>query len=207
MSNTPTDRRYMTSMIRPEAIEFAKKWIADLRSGNFKQGAGKLHRRHGDEQQFCCLGVACKRIFDDNLIPNFMHKLEFDGVEIYGLEAEKIDPSMKDPYKYFKGGDSSAALLPKSARDFIFGSSTDDTDPRIYLTFDEYVELQNSELGQTMVPNGEGGEQTFWSTGYARQDMSYRVYTYEFSLMSMNDGGVPFTVIADMIEKFMLPAE
>lgn len=33
----------------------AKKWVAALRSGKYRQGAGVL--REGD--QFCCLGVAC----------------------------------------------------------------------------------------------------------------------------------------------------
>ena len=32
------------------------RWLAELRSGNYKQGKGALHR--GDE--FCCLGVAAK---------------------------------------------------------------------------------------------------------------------------------------------------
>ena len=34
----------------------AKKWVAVLRSGEFKQGKNYLNR--GDE--FCCLGVACE---------------------------------------------------------------------------------------------------------------------------------------------------
>ena len=36
------------------------KWVAALRSGDYKQGLGRL--RHGDE--FCCLGVACDVIGD-----------------------------------------------------------------------------------------------------------------------------------------------
>ena len=35
--------------------ENAKKWVAALRSGKYKQGKGKL--RH--EGRYCCLGVAC----------------------------------------------------------------------------------------------------------------------------------------------------
>src|ERR1044072_5549053 len=37
--------------------ENAKKWIEDLRSGEFEQGHGYLTRNGED----CCLGVACKR--------------------------------------------------------------------------------------------------------------------------------------------------
>lgn len=40
-------------MANKEAI---REWIADLRSGKFKQGRGQL--RQGD--RFCCLGVACE---------------------------------------------------------------------------------------------------------------------------------------------------
>lgn len=35
----------------------AKKWVAALRSGKYKQGKGALHRKNGDK--FCCLGVLC----------------------------------------------------------------------------------------------------------------------------------------------------
>ncbi len=45
------------------------KFLADLRSGEFKQGTGTLHRKRIDgsgefgsqEETFCCLGVACYR--------------------------------------------------------------------------------------------------------------------------------------------------
>ena len=33
----------------------AKKWVAALRSGEYKQTTGRLHSEDG----FCCLGVAC----------------------------------------------------------------------------------------------------------------------------------------------------
>ena len=35
----------------------AKKWVAALRSGEYKQTRYKLHAREGG---FCCLGVACE---------------------------------------------------------------------------------------------------------------------------------------------------
>lgn len=36
-----------------------KKWVAALRSGEFKQGQGKLkHKNDNGEISFCCLGVA-----------------------------------------------------------------------------------------------------------------------------------------------------
>jgi hypothetical protein len=44
--------------------ENAKKWVAALRSGNYKQGKSWL--RKGD--QFCCLGVACELAVEEGVI-------------------------------------------------------------------------------------------------------------------------------------------
>jgi hypothetical protein len=38
--------------------DFKKRWIAALRSGEYKQGKHKLHRT--EDGSYCCLGVACK---------------------------------------------------------------------------------------------------------------------------------------------------
>jgi hypothetical protein len=35
-------------------------WTAALRSGNFKQGQGRLIHNHNGEFTFCCLGVLCE---------------------------------------------------------------------------------------------------------------------------------------------------
>lgn len=37
--------------------DFKKKWVAALRSGEYKQGRDKLH--NAINNTFCCLGVAC----------------------------------------------------------------------------------------------------------------------------------------------------
>lgn len=42
--------------------EFAKKWVAALRSGKYAQGRNFLRRismEHGTPDLYCCLGVAC----------------------------------------------------------------------------------------------------------------------------------------------------
>jgi hypothetical protein len=39
--------------------EVKDQWVAALRSGEYKQGKGVLHRKVGGEDQFCCLGVLC----------------------------------------------------------------------------------------------------------------------------------------------------
>lgn len=35
-----------------------QKWVDALRSGEYKQGAGRL--RYSDDNSFCCLGVLCE---------------------------------------------------------------------------------------------------------------------------------------------------
>lgn len=37
---------------------FAKKWVAELRSGKYEQTKETLH----DENGYCCLGVACRMV-------------------------------------------------------------------------------------------------------------------------------------------------
>lgn len=37
-----------------------RKWVAALRSGDYRQGTGELHKRDSKGvDRFCCLGVAC----------------------------------------------------------------------------------------------------------------------------------------------------
>jgi len=47
----------MNKFTKTELSEI-KRWIADLRSGEFKQGTRKLQSSKGS---FCCLGVLCTR--------------------------------------------------------------------------------------------------------------------------------------------------
>ena len=41
-------------------IKFKEKWLAALRSGEFKKGKGYLEKEDKKGSSFCCLGVACK---------------------------------------------------------------------------------------------------------------------------------------------------
>lgn len=38
--------------------ELVQKWVAALRSGEYKQGRGRLHQ--AKDNSFCCLGVLCE---------------------------------------------------------------------------------------------------------------------------------------------------
>lgn len=37
---------------------FKKKWVEALRSGKYKQGLGQLRYGRGNNERYCCLGVA-----------------------------------------------------------------------------------------------------------------------------------------------------
>ena len=50
--------------------EVKAKWLAALRSGDFKQGQGSLHTIEPVVgERFCCLGVLCKLAADEGVIP------------------------------------------------------------------------------------------------------------------------------------------
>lgn len=75
-----------------------EQWVAELRSGKYKQGKGNL--RKGD--RYCCLGVLCEHV----------------------LHLESSEPEESGCY-YFRGpnGHDSAAVIPDNAagRDFEAG--------------------------------------------------------------------------------------
>lgn len=56
--------------------EFAEKWIAALRSGEYKKGTGQLRSGRKGKYEYCCLGVAgvlC-RVPDDVLeVDGYFH--------------------------------------------------------------------------------------------------------------------------------------
>ena len=57
--------------------EIADKWIAALRSGEYKQGIGELHDTGNNS--YCCLGVLCK-VMDSPIK---------EGQSFLSLEAQK----------------------------------------------------------------------------------------------------------------------
>lgn len=40
-------------------VQVFRKWIKELRSGNYKQTTCQLRDVHGKSKSFCCLGVLC----------------------------------------------------------------------------------------------------------------------------------------------------
>ena len=59
--------------------EIKQRWIEALRSGEYKQGKGRLHM--GDE--FCCLGVLCEILDTPSVIHQATGAKAYDGETAY----------------------------------------------------------------------------------------------------------------------------
>lgn len=69
--------------------ELKAKWIAALRSGDFKQATGILQANGRDEPSFCCLGVLCK--VNEPLLENVNTTSVFNGYKpIHNLVGSAI---------------------------------------------------------------------------------------------------------------------
>ncbi len=78
-----------------------KKWLKALRSGEYEQGTGALHKV--EENTYCCLGVLC---------------------EIAGLE--KNDDYVEEAVYSFKGEDEQSVLPPTFRAKLNISSSQQD---------------------------------------------------------------------------------
>lgn len=78
--------------------KIAKQWVAALRSGDFKQGEGRLESNDG---QNCCLGVLCnlamlEGVCDYSHISNGFHnEVKFDGKDEFLPRSVKDWAGMK----------------------------------------------------------------------------------------------------------------
>lgn len=70
--------------------DFAKKWVAALRSGKYKQGTGKLNK----DGNYCCLGVACQLYEAEN--PGKLVVEEEDTVFFYDDNYLSLPEKVKD---------------------------------------------------------------------------------------------------------------
>jgi hypothetical protein len=91
--------------------EIKEKWIAALRSGNYKQGIRRL-RTINDE--YCCLGVLC----DIMEIPATISNRDFDSCYGYDGEVSVLPKSITlktgvDTHGRFRNDDDKEELLTK----------------------------------------------------------------------------------------------
>lgn len=88
--------------------EIAKRWVAALRSGEYRQGDGLLRR----DNKFCCLGVLCDLYDKEHFTPAESHWVDESGY--------RQDPSTLEFY-----------VLPLAVRDW---AEVDSRNPRVYDT-------------------------------------------------------------------------
>lgn len=72
-------------------------WLEDLRSGNFRQGSGLLHRQHDNTatgHTFCCLGVLSERAVAEGVCERELHR------------RSELDPSFAGVYNYTETDES-----------------------------------------------------------------------------------------------------
>lgn len=65
-----------------EQQKIRKRWVANLRSGEYKQGKGFLARkaaRSNAHDRFCCLGVLCDMAVRARVIPKPKDSEEYDS--------------------------------------------------------------------------------------------------------------------------------
>lgn len=108
--------------------EIGKEWVAALRSGEYKQGIGKLHaikKVDGKEQhEFCCLGV-----LSEILVKHFPDQVEAEAkrssLSSEGSFVDYVVKGSAEPaYNYlndnlcklagFKGGSNGTFVIPGS---------------------------------------------------------------------------------------------
>jgi hypothetical protein len=95
------------------------KWVAALRSGEYKQGRGRLKfRREGsDEAEFCCLGVLCDILDKDNTLTVL-------GVPVESRSAEIFETGREVHATEYLYADSSA-YLPEKVVEYLRMPSSD----------------------------------------------------------------------------------
>lgn len=63
-----------------------KQWIKDLRSGEFKQAKGSLHKTNGKDS-FCCLGLVARR---SGIFEAVRQNWQFSYDKKYGVLPDEI---------------------------------------------------------------------------------------------------------------------
>lgn len=84
--------------------DIIKKWVAALRSGEYRQAVGKLVRGNRHGRNYCCLGVLEQILLQDGVIKSHSKDREMLDASI----AEKVDSDLPQDtlVKMNDGGDS-----------------------------------------------------------------------------------------------------
>jgi len=162
----------MNTSLSPEAKERREQLIHRLRTGGYVQGKGSLLAELYGEKRYCCLGVASQQ---------FIEEVENSGC------AWNKSKRAEGIIEFINENNSYASYLPETVRDY-FGFEGDN--PKIHIK----DELELRKLWD-IVKHTITTHDSFHSfcDGYANGI---------FSLADLNDQGVSFAAIADVLEQF-----
>lgn len=152
--------------------EVRDELVKRLRSGKYIQGKEKLAVKDEEGERFCCLGVLCEMAVEQGIT-----KRSENDNEYWDFEAEESEYVTRIEVSYGNDGGSYDATLP----------------PEVAIWAGLLTEDDWSELTGLMFDDGAG-------MGRFADKVDPNKPTQN-SLAGMNDDGVPFTEIADFIEK------
>ena len=154
-----------------------QRWVKDLRANADKQGTGALRRSHRTAQKhdtFCCLGRLCELAVKDKVIPPPRREKSTDE-SLYAYNNRDDDPH--DPY-------SNTGCLPRDVMDWAGIPEALGDNVRIKI---DPSALRPATLQALTKVAG----------------LSYLNIERAWALSELNDAGVPFPVIAEIVDTFL----
>lgn len=112
--------------------EVKTKWLAALRSGQFKQGRGRLARVTPEGEEFCCLGVLCELAVQEGVAKR---KLDWE-IFVYDFSEHYLPETVAE----WSGLDDGQGCRPGT-----FDSLSVLNDDRCY-TFDQIADIIEAEF-------------------------------------------------------------
>jgi hypothetical protein len=94
-------------MATEEQLEFRRRWVAALRSGDYRQGRGALKTKFGGMAEYCCLGVLCEVLGIEGG-ENDAYLYSFEGHVGNLPTSVRNKVGLRDAYGSFNHGDSLA---------------------------------------------------------------------------------------------------
>lgn len=153
--------------------EFKKQWVEALRSGKYPQGIGRLKSSLG----YCCLGVA-----EEIMFPLTGNRWDTPkGMGVMDFDAKFINAQVFDVVSSTKFLTIETSMAAATATLCGFTG----LEPLGVIDSDMWTEVYQFI------------NQRFKETG-----VLFSLANSKGSLSSYNDSGVPFSIIADVVEKF-----
>lgn len=136
-------KRYFQSELTDEQYDNARKWIAALRSGTYKQGKDNLKKANFEntESKFCCLGVAFD-LFGKQI--GVTEKLLENGISVYECGEEFSDSVLLVPVSEKIGLDSQKGIARDNKGSILSTCLAEDNDNG--MSFDEIAKNLEDHL-------------------------------------------------------------